>query len=141
MIKNSNDLTKIVYDECQKFIPLQHGEKAYCSSVYDGDTIRICWCDKGINVKSLCRIDGIDTPEIRGSSVFEKDLALQAKKRLSDVVAGKVVTILNPGVEKYGRILCDIETNEIQSIKDYMLLDSSICKPYLGGKKENWDNS
>ena len=27
------------YDKCKQFMPLQHGEIAYCSSVYDGDTI------------------------------------------------------------------------------------------------------
>ena len=127
------------YDKCKQFMPLQHGEIAYCSSVYDGDTIRLCWTDNNNNVRSLCRINGIDTPEIRGSSSFEKELGLKAKERLDKVVTGKWVKIINPGVEKYGRILSDIQTDDISSIKDYMLADPSLAKPYFGGKKQSWD--
>ena len=128
------------YDKCKQFIPLQHGDIAYCSSVYDGDTIRLCWTTNNHNVRSLCRINGIDTPEIRGSSSFEKELAFKAKGKLDKAVTGKWVKIINPGVEKYGRILADIQTDDISSIKDYMLSDPSLAKPYFGGKKESWDS-
>ena len=121
-------------------MPLQHGDIAYCSSVYDGDTIRLCWTTNNHNVRSLCRINGIDTPEIRGSSSFEKELAFKAKGKLDKAVTGKWVKIINPGVEKYGRILSDIQTDDISSIKDYMLSDPSLAKPYFGGKKESWDS-
>jgi len=127
------------YDKCSQFLPLQHGEMAFCSSVYDGDTIRLCWKSKGKNVRSLCRIDGIDTPELKGSSDYEKELAIKARDRLSQVVSGKFVTIINPGLEKFGRILADIETNEIESIKDFMLSDTTIARPYNGGTKTKWD--
>jgi len=120
------------YDKCKQFMPLQHGDIAYCSSVYDGDTIRLCWTTNNHNVRSLCRINGIDTPEIRGSSSFEKELAFKAKGKLDKAVTGKWVKIINPGVEKYGRILSDIQTDDISS--------PSLAKPYFGGKKESWDS-
>jgi len=130
---------KFDYDKCVQFLPLQDGEIAFCTSVYDGDTIRLCWTTKGIDVKSLCRIDGIDTPEIRGSSPFEKELAFKAKDRLDKIVTGKFVTIKNPGTEKFGRILADIKTDEIESVKEYMLSDPTTAKPYDGGKKAKWE--
>jgi len=120
------NIPALEYDKCKQFIPLQHGDIAYCSSVYDGDTIRLCWTTNNHNVRSLCRINGIDTPELRGSSSFEKELGLKAKERLDKVVTGKWVKIINPGIEKYG-------------IKDYMLSDPSLAKPYTGGKKQSWD--
>ena len=126
------------YDKCEKFLPLEHGEIAYCHSVYDGDSVRLCWRSKGKNVKGICRIMGIDTPEIRGSSDYEKELGIEAKNRLSEVVTGKFVIIKNPGFEKYGRILADLETSEIKSIKNFMLSDPMIARPYDGGKRRSW---
>ena len=50
-------------------------------SVYDGDTFRV-------NIDSLppivgkniaIRVNGVDTPEIRGKCQYEKDLALEAR--------------------------------------------------------------
>ena len=65
---------------------------------------------------------------------------MKAKERLDKVVTGKWVKIINPGIEKYGRILSDIQTDDISSIKDYMLSDPSLARPYFGGKKESWDS-
>jgi len=57
-------------------------------SVYDGDTFRV-------NIDSLppivgkniaIRVNGVDTPEIRGKCQYEKDLALEAR----DFVRGKL---------------------------------------------------
>ena len=57
-------------------------------SVYDGDTFRV-------NIDSLppivgkniaIRVNGVDTPEIRGKCQYEKNLALEAR----DFVRGKL---------------------------------------------------
>ncbi len=135
-----SEMEKLEYDECVQFIPLHDGEMAYCPSVYDGDTIRLTWKHKGEKVRGLCRIEGIDTPELRRSSSFEKELAIKSKEHIKKAVAGKFVTIKNPGTEKYGRILSDIQTNEIESLKQYMLSDPNIARPYEGGKKFDWDS-
>jgi len=129
------------YSECNAFIPLPEGSVVYVCKVYDGDSLTISFTHPITDepVRIGCRINGIDTPEIRGSSTKEKELAYLAKERLSRVTSGKFVTIINPGIEKYGRVLCDLKTNEIESIKDHMLSDPNICKPYSGGTKESWD--
>lgn len=140
--KQKNDLApyEMVYSECKAFIPLRDGDKVFCTKVYDGDTVTLCWLDKnGEKVRIGCRINGIDTPELRGSSEEEKVLALKAKERLSKEVLNKFVIIRNEGLEKYGRVLADLETDDHKSIMEYMLEDSEICKPYTGGTKETWD--
>eukprot|EP00904_Undaria_pinnatifida_P009371 jgi/Undpi1/5564/HiC_scaffold_2.g00841.m1 len=55
-----------------------------CSTVW----VRTC---SSASVRSACRINGIDTAEIRSSSEKENALALKAEKRLEDVVVEKAV--------------------------------------------------
>lgn len=131
---------KMEYNECLNFLPLLDGDVVYCPSCYDGDTARVCFVDRaGNSVRILVRIAGINTPEVRSSSEKEKALAVRAKKRLEDAVAGKFVTIRNPKTEKYGRSLSDVDVGEIKSVSEYMLADPEICVPYEGGKKVSWD--
>ena len=134
------DLIGKNYDEFTPFTPLKHDSKAVVIKVYDGDTLTLGFHHQsdGEPTRVSCRINGIDTPEIRGSSTGEKKLALEAKEFLSNVTMGEVVTILNPGKEKYGRVLCDLSTDEIPSVSHYMLQNPRICKPYDGGTKTQW---
>lgn len=136
-----NILTReeLTYEECEQFLPLRDGDVVYCPSVYDGDSARLTWNDSsGNKVRSLLRLKGVDTPELRTSSEKEKALALRATERLESVVVGKFVTIRGPETEKYGRVLADLETDSVKSAMYYMLEDSEICVPYDGGKKKSW---
>jgi len=140
--KKLNILTKeeLAYEECQTFMPLRDGDVAFCPSVYDGDSFRLCWTDHtGRKYKIMGRLAGVDTPELRGSSEKEKALALVAKKRLEDAIAGQFVTIRNPGVEKYGRSMSDLQVKQISSVADHMLAAPELCKRYTGGTKQKWD--
>ena len=100
------DLVGKDYGQFTPFTPLKHDSKAIVIKVYDGDTLTLGFYHQsdGEPTRISCRIDGIDTPELRGSSDDEKKLALEAKEYLSDVTLGEVVTIINPGKEKYGQI-------------------------------------
>ena len=131
---------ELTYEECEQFLPLRDGDVVFCIKNYDGDTCTLGWVDyAGNKVRSSCRINGIDTPEMRGSSPKEKALAIRAKERLEGAIVGEFVTIRNPGSEKYGRVLCDLEVGDIKSISDYMIAEPEICKPYQGGTKISWD--
>lgn len=106
------------YDSCKPFTALNHLDAAHVCRCYDGDTVTLAWIDKsGEKVRVGCGIDAIDTPEMKGFSEHERKLAELAKKPLSDAVLNKTVTILNAGIEKYGRLLCDLRTTEILSIE------------------------
>lgn len=129
----------LTYKNCEPFLPLKDGNQAMVIKVFDGDSVTLGWTDiDDKNVRLPCRISGIDTPEMRGSSAREKELALRAKDRLQTKVLGKLVTIRSPSTEKYGRVLANLETDDCVSVASYMLEDKEICRPYQGGKKGSW---
>lgn len=125
------------YSDCKRFSPLHNGDKVYCTRIYDGDTVTLCWMDdRGEKVRVSSHIRGIETPSLRGSQ-NEKRLAYLAKERLSEAILYKFVTITNEGKAQYGRVLSDLETPDHKSISEYMLEDSEICKPF--GTNHKWD--
>jgi endonuclease YncB( thermonuclease family) len=54
------------------------------------------------------RLNGIDTPEIKGKNDDEKEAATAARKALANLIYGKQIRLENIKSEKYGRILADV---------------------------------
>ena len=134
----NEDLIGMKYDEFQKFVPLQDGDKAVVIKVYDGDTLTIGFLHGSVAVRENVRVRGIDTPELRTKNKEEKRLALLARSRLKEVTMGKVVTMIKPECDKYGRLLCDLATQDLDSIAEYMLQAPGICRQYHGGARLPW---
>jgi len=107
--------------------------------VVDGDTIRVRarpWPTWEINI--LVRINGIDTPELRGKCPEEKVMARQAKERVKQLIGKDDVTILNPKKGKYaGRIIANVILANGQNLAIVMIREGH-ARPYLGGKREGW---
>ena len=108
-------------------------------SVYDGDTFRV-------DIDSLppivgknipIRLNGVDTPEIKGKCQYEKDLALKARdfvrKKLANAKEIKL-TKLQRG--KYFRVVADVMIDGVSLEKE--LLDNELAYKYTGGKKSSW---
>jgi micrococcal nuclease len=80
------------------------------TKVVDGDTIDV-EIDLGFSIafSSRVRLAGIDTPESRTTDKNEKALGLEAKKKLSDLIANAKSVVIRTekmdSSEKYGRIL------------------------------------
>ncbi len=108
-------------------------------SVYDGDTFRV-------NIASLppivgkniaIRLNGVDTPEIRGKCQYEKNLALEAR----DFVRGKLanakeIKLTNLQRGKYFRVVANVLVDGVSLEQE--LLDNELAYGYDGGKKLDW---
>jgi endonuclease YncB( thermonuclease family) len=81
------------------------------------------------------RLNGIDTPEIKGKGVSEeeKEAAKEARDFVSKLVFNKFVRLENIQSEKYGRILSDVYVGDIH-LNDALLKERYAVK-YDGGTK------
>ena len=122
-------LTDASWENTQTFIPPITSGKVI--KVYDGDTITIASKlphDNSPVYRFSVRLLGIDTPEIKGSSAHEKDLAKKARDALSAQILGKIVYLENIGIEKYGRILATVFYEDL-NVNQWML-DQKYAVPY-----------
>lgn len=128
----------IQYHDTIEFVPPISGGKVI--KVYDGDTItiasRLPYSESPL-YRFHVRINGIDSPEIKGKSEHEKELAKKSRDALQLLILGKYVMIKRLETEKYGRILADVYLGEL-NIGDWMLQNNYAVK-YNGGKKERPD--
>ena len=108
-------------------------------NVYDGDTFRV-------NIDSLppivgknipIRVSGVDTPEIRGKCLYEKNLALKARDFVRDKLANaKEIKLTNLQRGKYFRVVANVTFDGVSLEQE--LLDNELAYEYSGGKKLSW---
>ena len=142
---NYNNITSylknISYKETDIFIPQIRFAKVI--KVYDGDTITVAAklpFNESPIYRFSVRLRSIDSPEIKGESEKECNLAINSRDALYHLIFGKIVELKNNGKEKYGRILADIYYNDIHVNK--WMLDKGFAIKYDGGKKirgSDWD--
>jgi endonuclease YncB( thermonuclease family) len=108
-------------------------------SVYDGDTFRV-------DIDSLppivgknipIRLNGVDTPEIRGKCKYEKDLAIKARDFVRNKLANaKEIKLNNLQRGKYFRVVANVIVDGVSLEQE--LLDNELAYKYTGGKKLSW---
>jgi len=107
---------------------------------YDGDTItfNLPGLHPIIGDKISIRINGIDTPEIRGKCEQEKYSAKQVKELVADILKdAETIDLKNIGCGKYFRIVADVFVDGESLANE--LIEAGIAVPYDGGKKtHNW---
>ena len=132
------DFSGITYDKTIPFVPpITYGKVI---KVYDGDTITIAGklpYPESPVYRIPVRLNGIDTPEIKGQTQKEKDLAKQIRNTLHDKIFDKMVELKNTSSEKYGRLLADVYLDGI-SINEW-LIDQGFAVKYNGGTKSRPD--
>jgi micrococcal nuclease len=111
--------------------------------VYDGDTITIASRVPGLYnspiYKFSVRLNGIDTPEMKGKNEEEKEIAVKARDALSERIMGKEIRLENVQTEKYGRLLCEVYLGNVHLNK--WMIDERYALKYDGGTKiipESW---
>jgi micrococcal nuclease len=123
-------MEQLTYATTVPFLPpIQDGKVI---KVYDGDTITIGVILYDIAYRFSVRLNGIDTPELKGP---HKDKAILARDDLSNLVMNKIVRLTNIGTEKYGRILADVYLGDVH-INQWMK-EKGHAVEYHGGKKDS----
>jgi endonuclease YncB( thermonuclease family) len=126
----------IKWEDTQEFtFPIKGGRVI---KVYDADTITIASklpYDESPLYRLSVRLNGIDTPEMKGKDVSndEKDAAKAAREFVYNLVFNKYVRLENVESEKYGRILADVYIGDIH-LNDLLLKERYAVK-YDGGTK------
>lgn len=105
--------------------------------VYDGDSCKCIFTFNGIYQRFTCRITGIDTPEIRTHNNAEKKAAIIARDKVRELVLHKIVKLSCFDFDKYGRLLVDIEYDDIPSLSKY-LINNGYGYQYDGGTKQEF---
>ena len=108
-------------------------------SCYDGDTCRFSipsvhpLLGDEINI----RIEGIDTPEIRGKCESEKRLAIEARDYLVGILkAARKVRLVGVSRGKYFRIVAKVEADGVDVGE--VLVGRGLAVVYDGGTKSSW---
>jgi endonuclease YncB( thermonuclease family) len=123
----------------------------YIYDVYDGDTVKFLMFSGGTSgpvIKLSLRLLGIDTPEIRGSSVDEKTAAVISRDRLAALIDAPIrsrarlvrqhlTQIVIRDWDKFGgRVLGDIMVDG-RSVAN-VLCEEGFGRKYNGEKKAPW---
>lgn len=108
---------------------------AYAASLincYDGDTCKIK-VDSWVPFQEYSlRLEGFDTPEIRGECEYEQTLAKEAREATIAYINKHKPTFKVSGKDKYGRLL-----TEIEGLSEH-LITTGLARPYDGGKRQPW---
>ena len=109
--------------------------------VYDGDTFTADaqpW--PGITIRVSVRLDGVDTPEIRGQCEKEKRLAIEAREELKTALGGigKMVVLEEMKRGKYsGRVIARVINSNGKNVSDSMI-QTGHGRKYSGGDRQSW---
>jgi len=107
--------------------------------VYDGDTFTVdinSWPEI-IGYHISIRVYGIDTPEIKGKTAYEKAMARKARDLVRDILYhAHKIELRNIRRGKYFRIVAEVYVDG-KSLAN-ILLKNGLAKEYYGGHKQSW---
>jgi len=107
--------------------------------VVDGDTVAVraaIWI--GQNIRVSVRVNGIDTPELKGKCPQEIKLAQFARRFVVNWTYSGWVKLKNIKQGKYaGRVIADVFDSNGRNLAAE-LLKKGLATPYSGGKRPNW---
>ena len=114
---------------------------AEVTSIYDGDTFRanIIGFPTIVGEHMSIRINGIDTPELRGKCPREKAQAKLAKQfTVKHLRSAKRITLKNIKRGKYFRLIADVYVDGVNLAEQ--LIKNNHAVEYQGKTKKNWCN-
>jgi endonuclease YncB( thermonuclease family) len=107
--------------------------------VIDGDTVVVrarVWLGQDIEIR--VRLDGVDTPEIKGRCPRERALALKARALVAGMLEGRTITLTEIHYGKFaGRVVARVATESGEDLTR-ILLKAGLARPYRGGRRLSW---
>jgi len=107
--------------------------------VIDGDTFEarvLAW--PGLEVNTMVRLRGIDTPELRGRCPMERIKAEAARDALLEILTQGAVGVYGISIDKYGgHVVADAATHSIGSVSAEML-KRGHARVHTGGHRDGW---
>lgn len=88
---------------------------AKCVKCYDADTIHIVVRFNDTYVRFRCRLQGIDTAELRSKDADEKKHARIARDWLTELILNKLIVVRCGTFDKYGRVLVNVFVPPVSS--------------------------
>jgi micrococcal nuclease len=110
------------------------------TKIVDGDTIDV-EIDLGFNISysQRVRLAGIDTPESRTKDKVEKELGLEVKKKLGDLISQANLIVIKTekpdSTEKYGRVLGWLYLDGAEQSVNEALIATGYAWGYMGETK------
>jgi endonuclease YncB( thermonuclease family) len=126
---NINQVNKFSFENYETFIKI--------IKIIDGDTITAIFKFKDEFYKSNFRLNNIDTPEIHSNNEIIKQLGLNAKEYLFNLIINKTLKATFLNFDKYGRILIDIYLEDGTSVSNKLII-GGYAKKYDGKTKDLW---
>ena len=130
----------LVFFMCTVMSGTLHAVPARVDYIFDGDTFSAqVMLEPDVNVTVRVRLINIDTPEMNGKCVLEKQMVVRARDVLSALIPrGTVVELDNIKDDKYlGRINANVFLPDGRDV-GLILIDSGLGRPYKGGKRKSW---
>ncbi|HYD99503.1 MAG TPA: thermonuclease family protein [Alphaproteobacteria bacterium] len=108
-------------------------------SVVDGDTLKVrvaIWL--GQTVETHVRLDGLDTPELRGKCETERDAAKAAREALGALIGPGPVLLADVRADKYGgRVIARVTAADGHDIAA-LLIAKGHGRAYGGAARGGW---
>ena len=117
--------------------------RAQVLRIIDGDTFEArlrVWFRQDVTV--LVRLRGVDAPELKGATDYERRLALEARDTLAAILHGGEAVLSDLGADKYhGRVVATVSVADGRGGLDdvaAMLIAGGYGRAYAGGRRGEW---
>lgn len=124
-------LRGLIPADTPRFVPSPQSGVGRVCACYDGDTVTLLCLLAGAPARVTLRIVGTDAPERRGRGQTERRVAEAVRDVVEALVLDQVLPVRVSGVDKYGRLLGDLDLPDGSSLSEY-LLHRGLARAYGG---------
>jgi endonuclease YncB( thermonuclease family) len=110
---------------------------AKCTKCYDADTIHLVIPYNNGYYRWTCRLEEIDSAEIKSKDKAEQEHAIKSRDYLQGLILDKIINVRCGKFDKYGRLLVYISIDGLE-INEHLVKEGYAYK-YNGGTKMDFN--